>query len=729
MSATPRRLALADIASIQPLDTSESQPEGSLTEFFACDVFDDRAMREFLPATAYEALKRTIESGQELDPDVADVVANGMKEWAVERGATHFTHWFQPMTGSTAEKHDAFLHFSGGQLMLDFSGKELIKGEPDASSFPSGGIRSTFEARGYTAWDPTSPAFLRQEPNGSTLCIPTAFCSWTGEALDKKTPLLRSMEALNSQAVRLLRLLGEDVEAVYSTVGVEQEFFLIDRNFFLQRPDLIATGRTLVGARPPKGQELEDHYFGAISPRMLAFLQDAEYALWRLGVPIKTRHNEVAPSQYEMAPVFERCAVATDHNMVTMDVLRNVARRHGLVCLLHEKPFAGINGSGKHNNWSLSTNSGENLLDPGHTPAENARFMVVLSAVIRAVHEYADLLRISVSRAGNDHRLGANEAPPAIMSIYLGDELDGVVKSLISGSPAAAAERTQMRLGVSALPPLPRDTTDRNRTSPFAFTGNKFEFRAVGSSQSVATPNYVLNTAVAESLMLIADRIEGFTSAGESWESAAQKVVQETLAAHHAIIFNGNNYSSEWIAEAESRGLPNWTSTPEAIGHLCDEKNVRLFERMGVLSRRELAARLTIMRESYSKAVAIEAQCMLSIAGNCVLPAAIRYQERTSQALCAARTANGRMDLTPQVDLLSALVGQVNELMLALRELQNSTETIESAGEQPEDNTSAWHERVLPSMERTRIACDRLETIVDDDLWPLPKYREMLFIH
>lgn len=717
-----RRQSLASIVNHRP--DLPVHPKKPLIELYGESVFGDRAMRERLPKSCYEALRESVTKGTHLDPRMADLIANAMKEWAVERGATHYTHWFQPMTGLTAEKHDSFLSLSHDRLLLEFSGKELIKGEPDASSFPSGGIRQTFEARGYTNWDPTSPAFIREGRYGATLCIPTAFCSWTGEALDQKTPLLRSNEALEKAALRMLKLLGDDrTESVWATLGSEQEYFLVDRNFFVQRPDLVATGRTLMGARPPKGQELDDHYFGTISPRVLDFMEDSEHELWRLGVPIKTRHNEVAPNQFEVAHIFERSTVATDHNMLTMDVLRKVATRHGLVCLLHEKPFAGVNGSGKHNNWSMATDQGDNLLEPGETPAENGRFLVFLTAVIRAVDLHADLLRISIASAGNDHRLGANEAPPAIISIYLGEELDGVCRGLMGGEAPEKHSREKMTLGVTSLPPLPRDTTDRNRTSPFAFTGNKFEFRAAGSSQTVAAPNIVLNTIVAESLNHLASQIE---AAGGS-EEAATKVVQETLKKHYRIVFNGNNYAPEWHQEAEARGLPNYRDTVAALSQSTTDKNVALFEGQGVYSRREVESRANVAYENYATAIAIEAQSCLALATTSVLPAALRQQEVSARSLAAARAADPALDLGPQEAALRRLSATINELILATDEL--TAVSAENGHGGVADHAAAMRDSVIPAMNRTRAACDDLETMVDDELWPLPKYREMLFIH
>ncbi|MSR74221.1 MAG: glutamine synthetase type III [Planctomycetes bacterium] len=704
----------------------------SLAELFRSDVFDDRAMRTRLPASVYESLCETMNRGSALDPRLADIVANAMKEWAVERGATHFSHWFQPMTGHTAEKHDAFLSFSGDQPVVEFSGKALVKGEPDASSFPSGGIRSTFEARGYTAWDPTSPAFIRRGTRSSTLCIPTAFCSWTGEALDTKTPLLRSSEALSREAVRLLHVLGRtEVRQVFTTLGSEQEYFLIDRRYFVARPDLVACGRTLMGARPAKGQELEDHYFGTISDRVLAYMEDCEEQLWRLGVPVKTRHNEVAPGQFELAPIFERTSVAVDHNMLTMDVLRKTALQHGLVCLLHEKPFAGVNGSGKHNNWSMATDAGENLLEPGTDPGQNARFVVVLTAVLRAVDIHADLLRAAIATPGNDHRLGANEAPPAIISAYLGGELDEVCRGLIAGSVQGERKGTQaMRLGVTSLPPLPRDSTDRNRTSSFAFTGNKFEFRAVGSSQSCAGPNIALNTIAAESFRHMANRIEELARKS-GLEAAVQQVVQEELKQHYRVVFNGNGYGAEWQVEAEKRGLPNMRNTVDALEHSACAANVELFESMGVFTRRELESRATIAIEHYEKHIAIEAQACLDIAATMVVPSALQMQQRVASSVSAARTADSTLDLAPQEALLKSISNHVSGLLRANAALEQVTGKVDSVGhgEHGIGRAAFIRDQVVPAMARVRELCDALEACMDDELWPLPKYREMLFVH
>ena len=698
-----------------------------LPELFGANVFGLDQMRSRLSESAHSALRSCMEHGQQLDPALADQVATAMKEWAVDCGATHFTHWFQPMTGSTAEKHDSFANVENGRLMMEFSGKALIKGEPDASSFPSGGLRATFEARGYTAWDPTSPAFVRETTNGVTLCIPTAFCSWTGEALDEKTPLLRSAEALDREAVRMLRLLGDErVTFVYPTLGCEQEYFLIDRDLYMLRPDLIATGRTLFGARPPKGQELEDHYFGSIQPRVLAYMQETEFELWKLGVPIKTRHNEVAPGQYEVAPIFERTTVASDHNLLTMEVLKQVAARHGFHCLLHEKPYAGINGSGKHNNWSMSTDTGENLLEPGQSPAENMRFVVMLAAVMRAVDTYAELLRVTIASAGNDHRLGANEAPPAIISAYIGEQLMDVVEGLIAGTGGGSERRSEdMRLGVTSMPALPRDATDRNRTSPFAFTGNKFEFRAVGSSQGVAKPNAVLNTIVADSLSYMSDEIERLV-ADKGLEAAVNEVVVDLFKKHKRIIFNGNGYSAEWHAEAEARGLPNLRDTVDAVGHFCSKKNIAVFEKFKVLSERETVSRMAIMFEGYSKAIAIEAQSSLSLARTMVLPAAQRTQLAVAQSVAAAKAVG--LKVAAQEGRLRTLNLAIEESIVAIDDLDGAFNEAEAFTGSEEDHARYYRDNVLSVMSRLREQVDVLETMVDDNDWSLPKYREMLFL-
>jgi glutamine synthetase len=695
-------------------------------ELFGANVFGLEQMRTCLPESAYQALKLCMEQGQHLSPDLADLVANEMKQWAIKRGATHFTHWFQPMTGSTAEKHDSFVDFENDKVVMEFSGKALIKGEPDASSFPSGGLRATFEARGYTAWDPTSPAFIRETQNGATLCIPTAFCSWTGEALDEKTPLLRSSEALNASALKLLRLLGDErVTHVYPTLGCEQEYFLIDRELYVLRPDLVTTGRTLFGAKPPKGQELEDHYFGSIPRRVLSFMQDVEQELWKLGVPVKTRHNEVAPSQYELAPIFERTTIASDHNMLTMEVLKQVAQRHGFYCTMHEKPYAGINGSGKHNNFSLSTDTGENLLEPGKSPEENMRFIVVLAAVVRAVDEYADLLRATIAHAGNDHRLGANEAPPAILSIYLGDQLTEVMEGIISGQKGTSRKGGTMKLGVSSLPDLPRDATDRNRTSPFAFTGNKFEFRAVGSSQSPTKPMTVLNTIMADSLDYLVTEIESRMSKG--LETAINEVIAEVFSKHQRIVFNGNGYSEEWHAEAKNRGLPNVPNAVDALACLNSKKNIDLFSRMNVLSPAEAESRMNIQFEAYSKAIAIEGQCALSIARTMILPAAQKTQRDVADSLSSAKTHGFAIE--KQSERLRDMTMRIEALVTCLDDLAGVFESAESHVGSEFDHAKVYRDKVVPAMDRLRVEADQLETMTDDEYWPLPKYRELLFLH
>lgn len=730
MSSNARREAIRAITTQRPPEPSISHERESLQQLFGRNVFGDRQMQDRLPKPVYQSLKQAIREGADLDAETADVIANAMKDWAIERGATHFTHWFQPMTGLTAEKHDSFLSVMGDELIVKFSGSQLIRGEPDASSFPSGGIRATFEARGYTAWDPSSPAFIIPGKIGGTLCIPTAFCSWTGEALDKKTPLLRSNEALAREAGALLEAIGENSHGrVFPTCGTEQEYFLVDRQLLALRPDLQATGRTLVGARPPKGQELEDHYFGTISPRVLAFMEDVEMELWQLGVPVQTRHQEVAPSQFELAPTFERSNIAVDHNMLTMDVLRKTAQRHGFVCLLHEKPFEGVNGSGKHNNWSLATDDGLNLLDPGKTPAESQRFLLFLTAVIRAVDLHADLLRISIARAGNDHRLGANEAPPAIISIYLGSELEGVVNALIEGESHQATGDQVMNLGTSTLQPLPRDNTDRNRTSPFAFTGNKFEFRAVGSGQSVALPNTVLNTIMAESCRFLRTEIETRTAGGAQLADAIQSAVVDTLKAHRRVLFTGDNYSQDWVEEAERRGLPNLRTTVDALAHYNDEKNQQLFEELGVYSRRELQSRANIAHESYAKALLIESQSTLAIASTMVLPAALKYQERAARAITETRQAATDIDLSAQEEQLHGVSRSISDLSKALGTLGNAYRLVEAIDdEHGQEQATSARDQLIPGMNAVREACDALEKVVDDELWPLPKYRELLFV-
>ena len=698
----------------------------SVRQLFGANVFSDEVMRSRLPENVYKALRNTIKKGASLDPNVADVVAAAMKEWAMERGATHYTHWFQPMTGLTAEKHDSFLSpTESGTAIAEFGGKELVRGEPDASSFPSGGIRATFEARGYTAWDPTSPAFILENPNGTTLCIPTAFCSWTGEALDKKTPLLRSMEALSKQAVRMLKLFGSDASKVYTTSGPEQEYFLIDKHFYYARPDLINAGRTLFGAKPPKGQEMEDHYFGAIPERVLACMLETELELYKLGVPVKTRHNEVAPAQYEIAPVFENANVATDHNMLVMETMKRVADRYGMQLLLHEKPFAGINGSGKHVNWSMSDDLGNNLLRPGDTPHENAQFLLFLAAVIRAVSRHGDLLRVSVAHAGNDHRLGANEAPPAIISIFLGDMLQDIVDQIEKGGLKSTKSGGMMQIGVTTLPSLPRDAGDRNRTSPFAFTGNKFEFRACGSSQSIAGPNVVLNTIVAESIDDLVTPLENAVAAGKDLNAEIQALLPRVIAESKHVIFNGDNYTEEWHAEAEKRGLPNRRSTIDSLPDLISPKSIALFGKYGVFSEREVHSRFEILLENYKKTINIESQITLQMASRQILPAAMRYQSQVAESIANLKAAGARVP-DGQTSLL-------NELSQTIEELQTRTAALTKACDEHLDGDTLSHAKhsygaIIPAMNAVRAAGDKLESIVADDLWPLPTYQEMLFI-
>ncbi|HKX46670.1 MAG TPA: glutamine synthetase III [Planctomycetota bacterium] len=706
-------------------------PQASrLTDHFGSKVFNDSVQRRRLPRETYQALRRTLDTGHELPPDVADAVASAMKDWAVEHGATHYTHWFQPMHGLTAEKHDAFLSptLEGGAIQ-EFSGKQLILGEPDASSFPSGGLRNTFEARGYTGWDPGSPAFLRETEYGCVLVIPTVFASWTGDALDTKTPLLRSCEALDREARALLALVGDrDVRRVIATVGPEQEYFLVDAALYDLRPDLIACGRSLLGAQPPKGQELEDHYFGQTPKRILNFQMDVEAELWALGVPVKTRHNEVAPHQFEMAPFFEAAQLATDHNMLAMEVLEEVALRHGLRCLLHEKPFAGVNGSGKHTNWSMATDQGTNLLEPGHTPHDNLRFILFLAAVVRAVDLHQDLLRAAIAHAGNDHRLGANEAPPAIISIFLGEELQGVVEALItSKSPRPSQSGEKLKLGVTTLPPLPRDTSDRNRTSPFAFTGQKFEFRAVGSSQTIAFPVMVLNTIAAESLRHVTSRLEAAAKGGAPDLATTQQVVREILTEHQRILFSGDNYSHEWKQEAKRRGLLDLPDTPSALARFATQANIELFERHGVLTRRETESRSAILVRSYVERVRVEALSLLGLAATSVLPAGLKHQRAIADSINAARAAHAKVDLGDQEELLAEVAATANRLKRSIDALREVEEALEAhEGLEAAKRTRA---ELVPAMDEVRTHCDRLEELVDDELWPLPKYREILFAH
>ena len=692
----------------------------TVPDYFGSLVFDDRVMKSKLSSKVYNSLKKTIDEGAQLDSNVANAVADAMKEWAVENGATHYTHWFQPLTGITAEKHDSFISPSpDGRVIMDFSGKELIKGEPDASSFPSGGLRATFEARGYTAWDPTSYAFIK----GKTLCIPTAFCSYGGEALDKKTPLLRSMEALNKQALRILKLFGTEAKYVHTSVGPEQEYFLVPKELFEKRKDLIYTGRTLFGAKPPKGQEMDDHYFGVIKPRVEAYMTELNEELWKLGILAKTQHNEVAPAQHELAPIYTTTNIATDHNQLTMEIMQKVAARHGLVCLLHEKPFAGVNGSGKHNNWSMATDTGVNLLSPGETPYENAQFLLFLCAVIKAVDDYQDLLRISVATAGNDHRLGANEAPPAVVSMFLGDELNAVLEAIETDTPYKGAEKTQMKLGVDVLPKFNRDTTDRNRTSPFAFTGNKFEFRMLGSSNSIACANIMLNAAVAESLKIYADRLEN----ADDFETALHEMIKKTIKDHKRIIFNGNGYDDEWIKEAtEKRGLLNLRTTPDAIPHLLDKKNVDMLTSHKVFSEAELKSRCEITLENYCKTVTIEANTMSQMAKKEILPAIEEYTAFIASAAGKKKALDAEASCvyeTETVRKLSLLSGQIfetcDELDKVLCKLSDSA-NVEQEGYMIRDE-------LLPKMSELRVACDEAEVITAEKYWPFPTYGELLF--
>jgi glutamine synthetase len=701
----------------------ESKMSITVNEAFGRNVFNEATMRECLPKNVFRSLKKTLDGEQPLDPVTADVIANAMKDWAIAKGATHFCHWFQPMTGLTAEKHDAFISPTvDGRTIMEFSGKELIKGEPDASSFPSGGLRATFEARGYTAWDCTSPVFVKENGKNITLYIPSAFCSYRGEALDKKTPLLRSMDALNKQAVRVLRLLGNTSSSrVTATMGPEQEYFLIDREFYKKRLDLVLAGRTLFGAKPPRGQELEDHYFGSLHERVASFMNEVNNELWKLGVTAKTQHNEVAPAQYELAPVFSTVNVAADHNQLTMDTLQKVALHHGFVCLLHEKPFAGVNGSGKHNNWSMVTDDGVNLLDPGDTPHDNMVFLVMLCAVVKAVDKYAPLLRASVANAGNEHRLGANEAPPAIVSVFLGDQLTDIFEQLAKGPAKSSKKGGQLKLGVSTLPPLPRDCTDRNRTSPFAFTGNKFEFRMVGSTQSVSGPSFTLNTIVADALCDIADELEK----ADDVKAAAQKILQDIAVKHARIVFNGDNYTAEWVAEAARRGLPNIRSTVESLVGIPSKENVAVFSKHAVLSEHELRARTEVLLEVYSRQINIEAQTMLSMAKRQILPASCEYSARLAGAVAAVSGVGGHAET--QSRMLARVCELVTALEHGITELEKATARA-AATKGAEAQAESYSHDVVPAMNTVRTAADELETLVDAKLWPLPIYAEMLFI-
>ncbi|MGL4987063.1 MAG: glutamine synthetase III [Treponemataceae bacterium] len=692
----------------------------NLPEIFASKVFSENVMKSRLPKDIYKALKRTISSGKSLDREVANVVASAMKEWAVDNGATHFTHWFQPMTGITAEKHDSFISPDGfGGILLEFSGKELVKGEPDASSFPNGGLRATFEARGYTAWDPTSYAFLKDD----TLCIPTAFCSYSGEALDKKTPLLRSMQTIDKQAMRILRLFGNtEATRVLATVGAEQEYFLIDKEVYMQREDLLYCGRTLFGAKPPKGQEMEDHYFGSIKQRVSDFMKDLDEELWKLGVYAKTKHNEVAPGQHELAPIFTTTNLAADQNQLVMELMKTIAAQHGMACLLHEKPFDGVNGSGKHNNWSISTDSGINLLEPGETPHENAQFLLFLVAVIKAVDEHQDLLRVSVASAGNDHRLGGNEAPPAIVSIFLGDELSEILQAIEQDKPYKGLDKMAMQIGVSALPHFPKDTTDRNRTSPFAFTGNKFEFRMPGSSFSISGPNIVLNTIVAESLCVFADRLEN----AKDFNTELSAIIKETIKNHKRIIFNGNGYDDVWVIEARQRGLLNLKTTPDALPTFIDKKNIALFEKHGVFTKTEIHSRYEILVETYCKTIAIEALTLLNMVQKYVIPSVLVYQKELADSIVSKKAADCAINFDLEKDLLS----KTNENLIGLqKEMQELKKSLASEQKNHSLEESALYSRdnIFAHMQKGRVYIDELEQLIAYHSWELPTYGEILY--
>ena len=714
-----RFFALQELSNRKPLEVIA--PSNKLSDYYGSHVFDRKKMQEYLPKEAYKAVTDAIEKGTPISREIADLIANGMKSWAKSLNVTHYTHWFQPMTGITAEKHDSFIAPNGeGQVIMEFSGKELVKGEPDASSFPSGGIRATFEARGYTTWDPTSYAFVKD----GTLYIPTAFCSYTGEVLDKKTPLLRSMERINTEAVKILHLLGkENVTRVTTTVGPEQEYFLIDKDAYDQREDLIYTGRTLFGAKAPKGQELDDHYFGAIKTRVAAYMKDLDEELWKLGILAKTKHNEVAPSQHELAPIFTTTNIATDHNELTMEVMKKVAERHGLVCLLHEKPFAGVNGSGKHNNWSISTNTGENLLEPGKTPENNLQFQLFLAAVVKAVHEYQDLLRITVASAGNDHRLGANEAPPAIISMYLGDDLGELVDSIINDREYVSKGKQKMRTGVDVLPDFMKDTSDRNRTSPFAFTGNKFEFRALGSSLNIACPNYMLNTMVAEELSEFYDELKD----ADDMDAAIKALVKKVFTEHQNIIFNGNNYAPEWVEEAERRGLLNLKSLPDAMEHFLDKKNVDLFVKNKICSADEIRARYEIELESYSKQINIEALTMIDMAKKNILPAVTSYVRDLTDTALAKKALSDAIPTSVEEDLITSLS---NKLVCFSKKTAELEEAVIKASDYSDDNlkyAKYYRETVFALMQELRAVGDAMETETASEYWPYPSYGELLF--
>mgnify|MGYP000389788695 FL=1 len=693
----------------------------NVPDIFASMVFNDDVMRERLPKDVYKSLRKTIDNGKDLDITVANAVANAMKDWAIEKGATHYTHWFQPMTGITAEKHDSFISpTADGRIIMEFSGKELIKGEPDASSFPSGGLRATFEARGYTAWDPTSYAFIKDH----SLYIPTAFCSYGGEVLDKKTPLLRSMEALSAQAVRILRLFGDSTtKRVITTVGPEQEYFLVDKKLYDERPDLIYTGRTLFGARAPKGQELEDHYFGAIKPRIAAFMQELDEELWKLGVLAKTKHNEVAPAQHELAPIFSTTNVATDHNQLTMETMKNVALRHGLVCLLHEKPFAGVNGSGNHNNWSISTDTGKNLLEPGKLPQENAQFLLFLAAVIKGVDEYQDLLRISVASAGNDHRLGANEAPPAIISIFLGDELTAILHAIETGTVYGGTLRVNMEIGVNVLPSFTKDTTDRNRTSPFAFTGNKFEFRSLGSQLNIACPNIMLNTIIADELEQFADELEG----KEDFNGALNALIKRVIKEHKRIIFNGDGYADAWKAEAAKRGLTNLPTTVDALPHYTDEKNVKLFTKHKIYTEVEMQSRQDIILETYAKTINIEALTASDMVKRDILPAVSSYVAELASGVATKKAISDDIPCEAELDIIKRLSGLQDCAYKKLAALDNAIIGVKEVGEDPIEVATYYKDSVITAMTELRAVVDEMETLVSSDYWPYPSYGDLMF--
>ena len=729
---TSRTAAIQQVAHARSLNKHINYEEEPLHEIFGSLVFDEEAMRQWLPANVFKRLQATITEGIPLEPRVAEVVANSMKDWAVSKGATHYTHWFQPMTGHTAEKHDAFLMpAGGGKIINEFSGKMLIQGESDASSFPSGGIRSTFEARGYTAWDPRSPVFLKESLNGRTLCIPTAFCSYTGECLDRKTPLLRTNQAISTHAQRILRLFGNTRSThVNVCLGVEQEYFLVDRQFYLQRPDLVNTGRTLYGARPPKGQEMGDHYYGSIKGRVLAFMMDVEKQLYRLGVPLKTRHNEVAPAQFELAPMFEEANIAIDHNMLIMETLRSLAQEHGFVCLLHEKPFKGVNGSGKHNNWSLGDSEGNNLLDPGDTPHENAQFLVFLCAVMRAVHKYGAMIRVGTAIAGNDHRLGAHEAPPAILSMFIGNQLTEVVENIKAGTQSKGHKREMMRIGVTALPALPRDATDRNRTSPVAFTGNKFEFRAVGASQSPAPNVFLVNTAVTEALDTYATILEAEVEKGTPFLDAVNSLLRDEFTEHFPILFSGDSYSDGWVKEAARRGLPNLRDSVAALKRFIDPENVAALARYGVLSPREVTARQEILLGEYTNSLVIEAQVALEMGRTILFPAALSWQKELADTLISLRNAGiGDSFIETHEVLFQRVNRHIRDFMIALDRLEEELPHCMEIKGSPVKRAEFCRDLLVPVMAACRAESDALEALMDDVRWPLPKYRELLWLY